>query len=117
MHTYRLIRPLPLVYLAVAAAVGLTATAQAADAPSVKVSYKDLNLGTVTGATTLYHRIQSAAHTVCGEAGRGMEEIRHWRSCYQSAVSRGVSDVHSPILSTLDANGNPRGMQSAQLRK
>jgi UrcA family protein len=38
-------------------------------APSITVSFRDLDLSSIAGATTLYRRIQAAAKQVSGYAG------------------------------------------------
>jgi UrcA family protein len=69
-------------------------------APSIKVSYADLDLTKAAGADTLYKRIQRAARMVCRdsaspfEIGRG----RKFRKCYEAALDTAVSDVSSPLL-------------------
>jgi UrcA family protein len=76
-------------------------SALAADAfeqRSTKVNYSDLNLSTFAGARTLYQRISSAARTVCGEAGRRLEEQLDWNRCYRSAIADAVTRVNSPLL-------------------
>jgi UrcA family protein len=69
-------------------------------APSVTIRFADLNLNTTAGARTLYQRISGAAHLVCGPDGRGFDEQREWRGCYQQAVRNAVAQVHSPLLSS-----------------
>jgi UrcA family protein len=69
-----------------------------ADSASEKVTYRDLNIGTPSGAATLYQRIRAAARDVCGEEGRGLDEQRAWRSCYHTAVSEAVAQVNNPLL-------------------
>ena len=89
-----------------ASAVCLLGTAQAlasewASELSTTVSYNDLNLATLAGASTLYRRIKGAARWVCGDQGRRFEERRHWSSCYHGAIDQAVATVNSPLLSTL----------------
>ena len=57
---------------------------------SETVSYRDLNLSTIEGATALYLRIKRAANHVCDEPGVGMEHFREWQSCYQAAIADAV---------------------------
>jgi UrcA family protein len=82
-----------------------TGTVLAADADEVhlKVSYSDLNLSTINGATTLYQRIEGAAHFVCGEEGRSLDEQLFWKSCYGNAVNHAVTQVNNPLLTSLYA--------------
>jgi UrcA family protein len=70
---------------------------------SVKVSYADLNLSTLAGATTLYRRIERAARTVCGPESslREIQRYRDWKNCYESAVSNAVARVNSPLLTAV----------------
>ena len=80
-----------------------TATVLPAEARelSVKVDYKDLNLSTMNGASTLYLRIEGAARFVCGEPGRRIDELRYWKTCYSNAVNHAVTEVNSPLLTSL----------------
>jgi UrcA family protein len=88
--------------LTLAAAVLLAgpgnAVAAATDAPSVTIRFADLNLNTAAGARTLYQRISGAARLVCGPDGRGFDEAREWRGCYEQAVRNAVTQVHNPLL-------------------
>jgi UrcA family protein len=47
--------------------VALSASVHAADVPSVKVRYADLDLGAAAGSAILYERVIGAAQTVCRE--------------------------------------------------
>jgi UrcA family protein len=80
----------------------------------VTVTYRDLNISTVAGATTLYQRIRGAAKAVCGEEGKRLEEHAAWGRCYQSAVSGAVAAVNSPMLSAV-AGGQARGPVTAMV--
>lgn len=78
------------------------ALASEAYAPQhVRVNYSDLNMNTVAGATTLYHRIRGAARFVCGQQGRRWEEQRQWNSCYRGAIAEAVASVNSPLLTSV----------------
>jgi UrcA family protein len=92
-----------------------TATALAGDArePHVKVAYSDLNLSSINGATTLYHRIEGAAHFVCGEEGRSIDEQNSWKSCYGNAVNRAVTQVNNPLVTSLYAKETHRAPVTA----
>jgi UrcA family protein len=72
-----------------------------ADEARVKVNYSDLNLATINGATTLYVRIEGAAHFVCGDPGRSLDERLFWQSCYGNAVNHAVTEVNNPLLTSL----------------
>jgi UrcA family protein len=90
------------VALASACCVLACGTALAADAgaaaPSVTVDYRDLNLSTLEGATTLYGRIRDAARSVCAEPSRDLSKLHRWNECYRSAVAGGVATVNNPML-------------------
>jgi UrcA family protein len=97
----------------------LAATAQAASAtavPTVKVRYSDLNVRTEAGAQLLYQRIRGAAHFVCGQQGRSLEEKAQWNSCVREAISDAVTTVHSPLLSALDAGASAPQIKTTQRR-
>jgi UrcA family protein len=100
---------------AFACVVGLLGTAPAlASNPAnglrtMTVTYRDLNLSTVAGATTLYIRIKGAARSVCGYEGRRLDEQRQWKSCYRDAIAGAVATVHSPLLTAVysgESNGS-----------
>lgn len=80
-----------------------TATALAADGGDarLKVGYGDLNLSTINGATTLYQRIEGAARFVCGDPGHHLAEQTSWKTCYGTAVTRAVTEVNNPLLTSL----------------
>jgi UrcA family protein len=75
-----------------------------ADAPTISVSYADLNLATEQGTLALYRRIVSAAHQVCytntGPNARLAAQAQH---CVDEAVARAVHDIQSPKLAELQA--------------
>jgi UrcA family protein len=70
--------------------------------PDVVVRYGDLNLGTRTGAETLYARIQLAAAQVCRPSD-SLELLRHtaFLRCQSELVSRTVANVRSPQLAAV----------------
>jgi UrcA family protein len=85
-----------------AACLAGAAQADAADAPrSTTVSYRDLNLSTIAGATVLYQRLRHAAEWVCDERGTGLERYRIWHSCYRAAIADAVAKVNSPLVTQL----------------
>ncbi|HUL19218.1 MAG TPA: UrcA family protein [Steroidobacteraceae bacterium] len=113
------VRQLSLTALALAASACLApgAQAEAAAAPTLKVSYRDLDPNSEAGAQLLYHRIRGAAQFVCGEEGRSLDEQLAWKRCVHTAMSDAVQAVHSPQLSALEAAHSPMGLQTAQLRR
>jgi UrcA family protein len=81
------------------AGLSASATAFAWNPPeprSVTVDYRDLNMATLAGATTLCTRIHGAAPQVCGDAGRNLSEQHARDLCPQQAIERAVRAVNSP---------------------
>ena len=105
------------VALASVASLFGTATVLAADPHEVrmKVTYSDLNLSSMNGATTLYHRIEGAAHFVCGEEGRSIDEQNLWKTCYGNAVNHAVTQVNNPLVTSLYAKQYRQGPVTAML--
>jgi UrcA family protein len=66
------------------------------DIPTKKVTFKDLDLSTASGAEALYQRITDAAREVCRGA-----ELNAIRSCRAIAVEDAVKGVGSPLLSSV----------------
>ncbi len=75
--------------------------------PSVTVSFRDLDVSNIAGATTLYHRIQGAAGLVCGHRGPGLVEQMAWRACYRNATADAVRKVNAPLLTAVHAGRTP----------
>jgi len=84
-------------------------------APSVTVSFGDLDLSSPDGANALYRRIQAAARQVCGYAGGDLSAQSIWKGCYRQAVADAVGKVNSPLLTALHT-GRPTGV-TAMLAK
>jgi UrcA family protein len=90
-----------LAFASIACLMGVSqapATQSALAAPSVTVSYHDLNLSTVEGASTLYKRIRRAANSVCGYEGRTLYEQRLWKACFDDAIAHAVATIDNPLL-------------------
>ncbi len=70
----------------------------------VVVRYGDLDLGTRTGAETLYARIRLAAAQVCRKSD-SLELTQQMASlrCQNLLVARSVASVRSPQLAAVDA--------------
>jgi UrcA family protein len=92
---------------------GMAQVARAAEpAPSVTVSYSDLNLASAPGANALYARIVSAARVVCGASEvdiRNLRSLADERSCESNAIAQAVHAVHSPALAALAGTRQPQG--------
>jgi UrcA family protein len=80
---------------------------------SVTVDYRDLNMATLAGATTLYTRIHGAARQVCGDAGRNLSEQHARELCLQHAIESAVSAVNSPLLTNVYRRENHMGSVTA----
>lgn len=73
-----------------------------AQSRSVTVGFADLDMRRAEGASTLYARLRTAAHTVCSPmVSRDLAERRDWRRCYSDALDQAVSAAGSGQLSTL----------------
>jgi UrcA family protein len=98
--------------LAATMIVGTASAAGAADAPSVKVSYSDLNLTSDAGTQVLYSRIVSAARNVCFARdvdNRDLGAVIASRSCVNTAIANAVSTIHSERLAALSSARSARG--------
>ena len=69
-------------------------------APTMKVSYAELDINKPQGLQALYGRIERAAKIVCGhdhtlqELSRG----RHATACYKTAIDDAVRQINRPTL-------------------
>ncbi len=91
--------------LAAGSALGVTCagTAHAADAPSVAVSYQDLDLARPTDARVLYARLQHAAGAVCENYGTATDLAHRvvYQRCYDAALADAVRQVNAPQVLAL----------------
>jgi UrcA family protein len=72
----------------------------AADAPSVRVSYSDLDLTKDAGVDRLYARLRRASGSVCGTSDiRDLHNTSRQRACVARALDGAVEAVHSAKLS------------------
>ena len=107
--------------VAMAAVFGLFGAAQALAVDgldgkrSVTVSFRDLNLSTIEGATALYVRIKRAANHVCYVPGGEWEEA--FRSCRQAAIGNAVAKVNSPLLTAVSGGKKKESTATAMLNK
>jgi len=88
-----------------AVTTGFAAIAAAQDSANVRgdqvseqVSYGDLNLSRHAGATTLYHRIVTAAHDVCDEPYDTLATRAEARACLDKAIADAVMTSGHPEL-------------------
>ena len=86
-------------------ALGAAGNVHAATAPTLRVSYGDLNLASEQGSLELYRRIEGAARLVC-DAGdmRDLSRAAAANACRERAIAQAVHDVHSPMLAALYAS-------------
>jgi UrcA family protein len=72
---------------------------------SVTVKYADINTTNDQGAAALYHRLASAAKSVCRdfEPGRRLGLMGQYKSCVHNAISSAVADVDSPAVTAYAA--------------
>ena len=105
----------PVLCLAAAATLSCAAAAfaQTSDTvPSVAVKYRDLDIGSPTGARVLLDRIEAAASTACGGAPdiRQLGRLASFEACHRSAVARAVDAVDSPMLAALAHRSPPASL-------
>jgi UrcA family protein len=88
--------------------------------PSVRVSFKDLNLTTPAGAAALYQRIRNAARSVCGSVDIALpEEKAAWDRCVDEAIGSAVAKVGSAKLTEyyLAKTHRPHSITTAEISK
>jgi UrcA family protein len=83
------------------------ASADPVQTRSVTVNFRDLDVATNAGATTLYRRIQGAARLVCGYEGSDFIERRIWKDCYNQAIDHAVTKVNNPLLTAVHTGKAP----------
>ena len=67
-------------------------------APTARVSYADLDLGSASGIATLNGRIHRAASRLCFEDGRTDIATRlNWTSCYKGALAQAKVQVDRAV--------------------
>ena len=96
-----------LTFAALMCALGTATTWAGPSEPSITVSFRDLDVSTIEGATTLYHRIQAAAKQVCGRPGADLIEQGAWRSCFRNSTADAVHKVNSPLLTAVHTGRTP----------
>lgn len=86
--------------LAILAAAGLAVSASAAQAETVQVSYRDLDLGSLAGQNVLAQRIDKAAREVCDHKPAGTRNLRQdmaARACFEKAKAGAGAQVASLV--------------------
>jgi UrcA family protein len=68
---------------------------------SVEVSFRDLDLGTPSGAAKLYRRIQAAARNVCQYEPTSPRAQIIWQYCVLPTLDAAVTKVNNPLLTKL----------------
>lgn len=92
--------------LSLAAALALPAHADriegvtVSSAPTIKVSYAELDINKPRGLAVLYSRIEHAAKIVCGvdETRRELSRGRLAKACYSTAMDDAVRQINRPTL-------------------
>jgi UrcA family protein len=90
--------------LAATMVIGTASAAPVSAAPSMTVSYSDLNLASDAGTQVLYSRIVAAARDVCFARdvdNRDLGAMLASRSCVNTAIANAVNTVHSQRLAAL----------------
>lgn len=79
------------------------------EAPSLVVSYDDLNLASEQGVLALYRRLSDAARRVCPlENSHDLGEFMRSRACRSEALARAVRAVNNPQLAAVQAARSSR---------
>ncbi len=108
-----------LLLCAVAAALGLSATASAGSSTlslshetvQVDIPYGDLDLNKPAGAKTMMFRIRNASAEACGGEPyiREMRERRVFKICLRQTMAQAVDDLRSPQVAALFQEDLARG--------
>ena len=94
-------------------AVGLADVAHSATpdaAPSIKVSYGDLDLTNAQGAHTLHTRVTAAARQVCAPDGLDIRDLKLYsveRSCMSEAIANAERAVQGATVASLEVRRGP----------
>ena len=84
--------------VAVAAVLTVPTVAQAQESASVEVRFDDLNLTHASGRTALERRVDSAARSLCGNAGgRDLTINRAIAACHVEALNSARPAVETAI--------------------
>jgi UrcA family protein len=96
---------LPLLVIAGAAGLPVTAAHAGGHTSAIHVTYKDLNLATANGVTVLYERIRHAAAGYCEPARElvGTRISPEYSRCVHDAIASTVRQIGHPGLSALHA--------------
>lgn len=72
-------------------------------APTIRVSFAELDINKPRGLQVLYSRIQRAAEIVCGvdQTRRDLARGRLATACYKTAVDDAVRQINRPTLTAL----------------
>jgi len=90
-------------------ALGASHPAAAASAPSVTVSYRDLDLSQPADAHVLYSRLVRAAFAVCPEVPKSeIARFASFQRCVNEVVADAVKRVHSATLDQAASLGTSR---------
>ena len=72
-------------------------------APTITVSYAELDINKPRGLEVLYSRIERAAKSVCNfeDSPRQLAQMRQAKACYRTAVDDAVRQINRPTLTAL----------------
>jgi UrcA family protein len=72
-------------------------------APTITISYAELDINKPRGLEVLYSRIQRAAKVVCGMDYSPQELVRgrQAKACYKTAIDDAVRQINRPTLTAL----------------
>jgi UrcA family protein len=85
-----------------------TVTVYGSTAPSVRVSYADLNLASHQGMARLQNRVRAAASDLCLESGKNPLAFEMKRkTCFRTAVDSGFAQIDRLVADQLAGNTSP----------
>ena len=72
-------------------------------APTIRISYAELDINRPRGLEVLYSRIQDAAKVVCNvnQMRRELAQAARASACYKTAVDDAVRQINRPTLTAL----------------
>jgi UrcA family protein len=72
-------------------------------APTLTVSFADLDINKPRGLEVLYSRIEHAAKAVCNldYMPKSLSRARHSKACYTTAIDDAVRQINRPTLTAL----------------
>jgi UrcA family protein len=87
----------------------IAASHAATDPPIVRVTYRDLNLATPEGVSTLYQRLQHGAARYCEPVKIGGQPLTEFNRCVKDAITTTVKKIDDTRLSAYHFSQGGKG--------